>query len=315
MSPAPFHTVYADELKISPSRIQGLTETYRDRKRTGLIRLAYSQDLRIYLLFNKGIIVNNFQILPSSTQILDDPLSVVADCGEAYARLIPLSPVGLQICKLAIGSKVGSLETMDAVHLRASLSSGWNHQPDPRLIQLSWNTAEGLIFFSGDAQEDHSIFFSPDRLIDQAGLASTFSMWADPVCKVDSHFLDPASTIWQEFILRRTFSGICVRSFLRVEKITGRAMVDTVIRSMNLQAASQNLGIGIAVDRVMDQEIFPSPQKAAEVYQDLIGMMLNNVRKVVGARLADSLVREVVTELRPEEQEMVQAFNILPEGS
>lgn len=308
----PFFAIYSDELKISPERIQVLIDTYQNRNRTGLIRLAYSSEKRIYLLFHKGQIVNRYSVQPSSKEEISNWQEIISSSGDAYTRVMQLSSFGLQTCKLAIGASEGIQEMMDAIRLRAALSEGWKNQIDPRVYQLSWNAAEGIIFFPSRSQEEYSIFFSPDRLIDQAGISPTFSMWADPVCRVYFYAFDPSSPVWQEHILRLVYSEICNRSFPRFEEITGRAMVDSLIRSLNLQAITQNIDIGIVSYHVMDREIFSSPQEAGRIYQSLLKQMLENVRKVIGLRLAVSFLKEIWTHLQPAEQEVSRFFNILP---
>ncbi len=310
---APFYRVYADELKISASRVRALIETYQNRSRTGLIRLAYGEEQSVYLLFQKGKIVNSYKIQQSSKEEIFNWQEILVNAAEAFARLIPLSPLGLQSCKLAIGTSAGSSEAIDAIHLRASIAGGWRSQIEPRLYQLSWNAAEGIIFFPGGSREGYSIFFSSDRLIDQPGVSPTFSMWADPVCNVHCYSFDPKSSVWQEYILRQVYSEICDRSLPRYEDITGRAMVDTIIRSVNLMATTQNIEIEIASYHVVDREIFPSPQDAARVYRGLLKTMLDNIKKVIGPRLAASFAKEITAQLQPEEQELARLFGLLPQ--
>jgi hypothetical protein len=234
------------------------------------------------------------------------------ESGQAYARLIPLSSFALEMCQLAIESAADQTETIPASNLRASLDKEWNQTVNPMLLHLGWEAAEGLVFFQGGRLEGHSVFFSADRLLDEAGISPTFSFWSEPEARVTSYQINLDLPAWQEYTLRRAFAEICEQALLRYEQITGRAIVDSIVRSLILYTSRQSLEINMAARHVINQEFFSTPQAGAEVYRALLKIMLDQVSQIIGSKLSLSIISDVTAGLRFDEFKVARDFSILP---
>ncbi len=309
----PFQTIYPDEIKLPPARIESLAATHRERQRTGLIRLAYSTARQIYLLFRRGAVLNGYSVNEDSCQRLENWRETIASLPEAYARLIPLSTFALQLFKLCAEGQSEHAAQMNAIELRASLAGTWRLSGEPALYHLSWKTAEGLIFYAGVKREEYSVFFMPARLVDEPGITDSIVRWGDPQVSVTSFSMNISQPAWQEYFLRRTFADICERAFLRYEKITGRAVVDSAIRSLVVAASRQSAEINITGRQLMDREIFPAPQAAAGTYREILKTMHEQIAAIVGARLSFAILSEIVAELPKIEYQIARQFALLPE--
>src|SRR5262245_5478879 len=100
----PFEHIYPDEIQISPSRLQSLADTYAERQRTGLIRLASPHGQSVYLLFQRGLLLNSYLVGIAGSQRLENWMKAAGAIGESFARVVQLSPLALGMCKLALES-------------------------------------------------------------------------------------------------------------------------------------------------------------------------------------------------------------------
>ena len=311
----PFQKAYPDELKISVARIQALIDTYRERERTGLIRLAHSPQQQVYLLFQRGQIINSYQAGDGPGEKLESWSEAVLNGGEASARLVQLSPLALQMCKLSIESGGDGSRTVGAVELRTLVSRDWNQSAGLRLVHLSWDTAEGTLLYEGANAGTHSIFFSAGRLEDEAGIASTFMLWSEAQCEVTTFTPDLQLTAWQEYYLRRIFAQVCDSLLPRYEEITGRAMVDSAIRSIALLTSRQKHKINLTTRQVVDQEVFPTPAEAADAYRPLLKTLIDQISSVIGQKLSVSIIQEILAGLSTDQRGLTEAFSLLHENS
>ena len=311
-----FNTVYADEIKISVPHIQSLIESYRERSRTGLIRLAYPREERLHLLFKRGEIVNAFLVGPESWKTLhpDEWLGWMGGMGEAHARLAPLSTFALSLFKILLQSSGSHTEiVVGQSHLKEFLTNS-QKRPATALLHLAWDNADGCLFLDGDSLSAYSMFASRDNLVEEPGLAAIFQEWKEPRSVITTCVPDMNSDAWQEYYLRKAFAGTCERALARFEAITGRAMVDSLIRLVAVYASRQNLEITIASRRMVDREVFSSPQQAAQNYRSLIQEFFTHFSSIIGSRLLFAILDDIYSDLNPLEQQAVRQFAILPEG-
>lgn len=308
----PFQRVYPDEIKIPASRVHSLTETYRGRQRTGLIRLAYSAERLLYLLFQRGTLLNAYLMEKVNSHKVENWEEIVNSSSEAFARLVPLSPPAIEMCKLALESQAHKTETLSAPDLRVVLDGDLVQTTDPKLFQFVWNAAEGLLFLQGGKLESRSLFFAPDRLVDEMGVSPSFSLWSEPEVQATYYMINSDVPAWQEYILRRTFGEICNRATVRYEEITGRAIVDSMIRSIALYTSRNSMEINITERQVADRELFSTPQAAADTYRALLRIIIDQIRQVIGDKLSNSILSGIMAGLRFDEFEIARSFSILP---
>jgi hypothetical protein len=83
----------------------------------------------------------------------------------------------------------------------------------------------------------------------------------------------------------------------RFEELTGRIMLNNIIRDVNFTSAAHSWGVLIHPASITDQTIFSSPQAAAEVYSRLIEVIFGYIESVLGVDLLDLLMREAILRL------------------
>jgi len=238
----------------------------------------------------------------------------ISTAGEAYARAVPLSPFGLFMSKLLIQSNNIKREFFYNQSQLSEYFASFNTSPHLQLMQLNWENAMGAVFFTGDATRSHSIFLSQETFVDEEDVNEIFFKWDEPRCTVTTFAPTLSVDAWQEYYLRRSFADICNSTIKRFEIMTGRALVDSLVRLVAIFAARNNLDIVMISHRMVDHEIFSSPQEAAQSYSQILKQMFSHFSVVIGSRLLAVTLREIIAGLSPYERETINTFHLLPEG-
>jgi hypothetical protein len=313
---APFHKAFADEVKMTVPSIRALIDICRERRQTGVIRLVSAGGKSLYLLLKHGDILNSYAI---SSQAWKSVLSEQCDAwidsaGDAHAKFIRLSPQGLLICKLLIQNADGEIETFTRPADIGEYLEARKKIPDLSLVQLEWENSVGAVLFSGSSESPYSLFVSPGNLYDQTDIAPAILDPERPHCTVTMFGFDQSVEAWQEHLLRHAFADICEHTLSQFQMLTGRSLIDNIIRLIAAFASRRSLDIGIASRKVVDGEIFSSPQQAADSYRLLLTEMFQHFSGITGTRLLSSTLRGIVANLPVHERAVIAAFSLFPEG-
>lgn len=313
---APFNKVFADEIKIPVSSVHRLIETCYARKQTGVVWLISIGGESLYLLLKNGILINSYLVSLQTWEHVS-PESVDAwidSADDMHAKFIPLSVHGLLICKLLIENTGGKIDTLTHTVDIGQYLKSQKTTTDTSLIYLDWKNSMGAVLFSVSSKSSYSIFISPDTLYDQVGIAPAMLDQEQSNCAATTIGFNPSVAAWQEYLLRRVFANVCEHTLSQLQALTGRALVDSLIRLIIAFASRRNLDIDIASRRVVDNELFSSPQQAADNYRLLLNEMLVHFSGITGSRLLSSTIREIVTNLPFEERAVITAFPLFTEG-
>jgi hypothetical protein len=312
---APFQKIFPDELKVPVSSVRALFEAYRTRKQTGVIRLISENAGALYLLLKNGEVLNTYLIIPQGWKhvSLETRDAWINSAGNTYTKFIPLSAQGLLICKLLIEGTAERTETLvRSVDIGEYLDQQ-KKAPGMSLVHLEWEKSMGAVLFSGSSAPPDSFFISSDNLYDQATIAPLLKP-GHPNCEVALFGFDSSVSAWQEYLLRRIFADVCERTLSQFQMLTGRALVNSLVRLIIAFASRCNLNINISSQKVVDNEVFSSPQQAADNYHQLLTEMLVHASGITGSRLLSSTVKEIVETLPAEERAIIKNFPLFAEG-
>jgi hypothetical protein len=114
--------------------------------------------------------------------------------------------------------------------------------------------------------------------------------------------------------LRSAFIQICESSLARFEVLTGHALVDSLVRLVNVAASRQSLEISIALRKLTDNEVFATPQQALYNYRRMLAELFEHFSAVIGPRLYVSTMREIIKKLPAHELKTVHKLELLSKG-
>lgn len=308
--------IYPDELKISVSRIQALVDSYRERKRTGIIRLGYPTGKYLHLMLKRGNILAVYIVSSGGFEKIsqDHWVEWASSAGDAYLKLMPLSFTGLFNSKLLLTSNENKVDRFSHPNQLLEYISNHQRKTQPALAHFSWDNAMGYLFFSGSSEDVYSIFISQDTIVDEAGAHKIFAQWNEPNCIVRTCLPDPTVDSWQEYYLKRTFVAISLQMLQRIETMTGRALIDSLVRLITIYVSRNNLDIVFSPHKLTDHEVFLSPQQAAQTYRQILDEMFSHFSAVVGSRLLALTLRDIIMSFPEHERAVIHNFQLLPEG-
>jgi hypothetical protein len=311
-----FGSVHPKEAISSMSEAQALVDSFRVRRQTGVLRLAYSPSETLYLFFKRGAVITSF--LSDSEQVQglahDKWREKIQTAGDAYAKSIPLSSFGLLLAGLSLQMQNGHSEAMANPGDVTNFFKSRTRVVEPSLFQIKWRSSAGIVFFPDGRVSPHSIYVSNDSVVDESGISRAFHEWEDPTCEASVYFPDASMDLWQEYRLHRLFVDICMPVLSHFERLTGRALMDSLVRLMMMYTSNHDLDISISTRQVVNREVFFSSEVAAHKYQSYLSEMFRHCSAVLGPRLLASLLRDVVAELPEADRDLVKKYALLPRG-
>jgi len=295
--------------------VQVLVDAYRERQRTGVLRLGYDSEEQLCLLVKRGEPLNAYLITPEKWEVFpaERVVEQILAAGDAYAKFFPLSPFSLLNAKLLMQSSGSSVQVMANQTQLAEYLASFSSKGEATLAHLAWKNAAGMILFTQHTDPRFS-FVSQDITLDEQGSYKVLCEWSEPESAVTIFPPDLSVEAWQEYYLRDAFANICESSLSRFEVLTGRALVDSLIRLVNVFTDRQNIDISIMSRKLTDNEVFPSPKQAAYVYRLLLAEFFNHFSVVIGNRLYISVMREIIKNLASPEREIATKFELFPKG-
>lgn len=298
------------------SEVQTLVDSFRVRRQTGVLRLAYSPSEVLYLFFKRGAVVTSF--LSNSGEVLglthDKWREKIQTAGDAYAKSIPLSSFGLLLTGLSLQMQNGQPEALANPGEVANFFKSRTRVVEPSLFQVKWRSSAGIVFFQDGKASPHSIYVSNDTTVDESGINRAFHEWEDPTCEASVYFPDASMDLWQEYRLHRLFADICTPVLSHFERLTGRALMDSLVRLMMMYTSNHDLDISISTRQVVNREVFFSSEVAAHKYQTYLSEIFRHCSAVIGPRLLASLLRDAVAELSEADRDLIKKYALLPRG-
>lgn len=304
------------ETKIPVNEIQVLTRSFCEHQQTGVIRLAYESGAHLYLFIKRGEVLNAHLVAQASQESLslEHWADWVNSSGEAYVKVAPLSSFGMLVLKMLIQSENGISDTSLQPDQLSEYFASFRKNSELCLLQLNWENAMGAVLFSRKEKITHSLFLSHETILDEPGVNEVFSRWNNSHCTITTFTPVLSADAWQEYYLRISFADICDRTLNRFEMMTGRALVDSLVRLMAVFTARNKLDINILSRKLIDHELFSTPQEAAQNYRQILSEMFGHFSAVVGPRLLAITLREIIESLPDREREIIQTYKLLPEG-
>ncbi len=311
-----YSSVYPDEPKISLPQIQALIDSCRERQLTGLIRLAYSPEEHLYLFFKRGDVLTSSYVSSETAQVFVQSQwqEKINSTDYVHSKFVPLTPFGLFLSKLLLqthGNKTSIFATPKQLTEYFNIKS---NEKEPSFVHLNWVHAAGLVFLPGNCKDPHSIYVSQDSVLDQAGIVNAVYESSERHCSVSTFYPDASVDAWLEYQLHRVFVDISEPMLNRFETLTGRALVDSLVRLMGSFTLTQKLDISFSTRKMTDREVFASPQSAAQTYRLYLNEMFGHFSVVIGPRLLASTLREIVARLPKYEQDLIDTYSLLPGG-
>ncbi|NCP87654.1 MAG: hypothetical protein CO094_04715 [Anaerolineae bacterium CG_4_9_14_3_um_filter_57_17] len=268
---------------------------------TGLIEFFRPNAERYAALMAHGQVVNVYRLDGRLQQIAPEtwPASLLPGEQDFIVRALSLTPQTVRLVKILVEQmETGQTLKAENVTLEEQVAQMGN-LPQPSLLHFSWKNAEALALLPGAGRPPrHSLFIAADQILHSAGSMVALYGWREPLQQLSGHHFLSESPAWEEYVLHHAFVVTVARLLSRFEELTGRILLNALIREMNYSASAHGWNISLTPTSVTDQAVFSSPQQAAEVYRRMLQIISSHLEISIGTNLLHLLRTESEMRLR-----------------
>jgi len=297
-----FSPAIVQQLPIRKDGLAAAIQASQANLQTGVIEATLPGSPSFDLLFLRGQLVNAYRRGETTERLpLDGVLTSLPEFeGEGLLRALALTPQAIRLVKILL-EQIGTAqpETVKTSMLEAQITT-WAASPDPGLVHVSWPGAEALALLPGGANPPrHTLFIAADQILHSAGGMMALFGWKEETCSATFYSSASNTQAWQEYLLHSSFAWTTGHLLSHFEELTGRLLLDGVVRETNFTAAARGWNINLAPGCVTDQMIFGSAPDAVGVYRQLLQLILNYMVSILGAEVLRLLMQESMMRLQP----------------
>jgi hypothetical protein len=179
------------------------------------------------------------------------------------------------------------------------------------VVHVRWETAQGYLLIPGANFPARQAIFLNDTEID-SGESAIWGMlhWKEPICDLSLHQGALETPAWIEIHLGIVFEYLCSTMLAEYGYLTGRAMVNSIVRSLLL--ATQDLGYELTGlgTRLQVENIFSSTAEAVATYSKLLAHLEFQMGAMIGPSFVANVKRQAHYSLNPFYFNLVQYYNL-----
>ena len=181
----------------------------------------------------------------------------------------------------------------------------------PSMLWVQCGLDEFFVFVPGSGKAaDQVVDVSTGELVSDPVLVSPLLDIRCAEVKVE-HFPFVADIeAWQEYRLHRFFCDICDAVLRRHSELTGRVMVQSLVRIMNVFIENGGWPIEFRAGVVNDCLVLPSLVQTREVYKAILTQLLDQASQVVGKKLIGYTLADYLSSVPADARQDIQG--ILP---
>ena len=124
--------------------------------------------------------------------------------------------------------------------------------------------------------------------------------------------LSPAEVQAQVASLRAVFAALVTPAMARYLELVGSSMVWPLQLDLNEVAQTNAWHIRFKPSGLEDNQAFETAA-AVRAYRILTRTLINHMTIVIGARLAKSILRDIVQQLEPAQRQVVERYHLVPD--
>lgn len=295
-----FSPAFAEPISISAGKFPASIQAFQKDLQTGLVDVDFQHQPHHQLLFVGGKLVNVYAFGDGIKRI-DPEIWLESFNGTSPAaslRALALPTQAVRIIKILIEQRDDTrFITPPGLSIEEQFVA-WKNHAVPALAHIRWPSADGLALFPGKGGlPSYTLFVAADQILHSAGSMMAFFGWKETCDSAVLFSSEPLTPAWTEYLLHNAFSSLVSYLLERFEELTGRILLNQIIRDINFTSAAHGWNVSINSTNITDQAIFSSPQAAAEMYSRLLEVITRHIESILGADMLDLLMRETIFRL------------------
>lgn len=281
--------VFAKEVRETITRLS-------QDKETGIIQITLNNRDQITLLIQNGKIPHGYlktnehqhRILNEEWQQL---IEAEVECSAAFYSK-PSHTLLLQ--KILLECHDQAEEKNLQTHQLASLIHAGETSQHATVHHIRWRNTEAFVISSGiELSQRKALLLTSDLMVETPDALQQIFNWHETECSVTSYKGNIENPIWIEVYLNILFEWTCHQILEQYSYLTGRVMINSVIRSLLAKATKEGWEITGTDGKVLDHTIFASPAEAGKTYHVMLKSVYNFIEPIIGPILLFSIQRQL----------------------
>ncbi len=280
---------------------------------TGVIHGAYSSGHQFALFLIQGTLINAYVRTKGAWAKI--PLLDWLSCFEktnSEVKAFNLPVEGIRVTKMLFECPetqgIFQLQTSDL----ARRFDGWSTSPETIVVQIQWPHAEAVLVFPGEAMPVQPVIFINDsQIATEKEALSAITSWKDPACTVSVFADHSGRDAWAEYRLHLIFTKTTELLLTRYNELAGKSLVSVLNQDVDDETLRRGWRISCVGNGILDHHIFFSPKEATKAYRNLLTLIQAHMETVVGRKISNAIIREVVEELGTNGQEVLRTYRLL----
>ncbi len=261
-----------------------------------MFQISRGQENIITLLMQNGSIPHGYSTTQGvSRRISNEEWQQLLESGSGYpVKFDPMPSATLLPQKILLEYRGQGEEKPLLTSQLASLVHASEKGQSASIQHIRWQKAEAFIISSGsDLSHRKAILTAEDFLLESSDALQQIFTWHEKECIVTTYMGGIESPTWLEVYLNILFEWSCNHILEQYGYLTGRVMINSVIRNLLLKATFENWELTGTDGRVLAHTIFASPAKAGEVYRIMLETIYKSIEPIIGPALLFSIQRQV----------------------
>ena len=281
--------VFAKEVRETIARLS-------QDKETGIIQITLNDRDRITLLIQNGKVPHGYlKTKEGQRRILNEEwqqlIEAEVECSVAFSskpsHTLLQQKILLEYQDQAEEKALQTSQLVSLIHASEKSQHATVHH-------IHWRNTEAFVISSGiELSQRKTLLLTSDLMVETPDALQQIFNWHETECSVTSYEGNIESPIWIEVYLNILFEWTCNQILEQYSYLTGRVMINSVIRSLLVKAAKEGWEITGTNGKVLDYTIFASPTEAGKTYRAMLHHVYNSIEPIIGPVLLFSIQRQI----------------------
>lgn len=287
---------------VSSSFVEGVIQTQRDAKFTGLLRLHYPSGENLVFAFLEGAQKKLYSSLEQSIQIIPHQFwsSYIAR-SEASVGLLRLSIEGLRLMRLVHEAPISQIHRMQlSAQDLVNSTEKWVKEPSPSIVHIRGESLDKFYVISGYANPIlEELTFSGDQARFFISDNSFPNLLPPAEYQIARYVSNNNYEIWQEYELRFAFHPLMRLLLGRFSELAGRILTERLCEQLTAWIKDCGWNINITINGVSHHHYFESLHDAKHAYLKIVQKFNEFASPAIGEHITSGVVHNLLPRLDP----------------
>ena len=295
-----------------PEEIVETIDRLSQNRETGIFRIDTEKE-GITLLLQGGKIPHGYLETEGTHHRIQKEgwQNLLATGDDCRFTFVPSPSATLLAQKVLIEHQNSSEEKRNQTNQLASLIHSASALPTATLQHIKWENAEAFVINAGIELTHRKVILVSGSQVTttQDALESLFN-WHEKQCVIKTYEGDIQNQAWIELYLNILFEWACNYIFTQYSYLTGKIMINSVIRGLLIKAAQEGWDISAIDGVVTNHTIFVSPADSARAYHAMLTNIKKSIEPVIGPVLTYTIQRQLTPLCKGSYQTIAQMYEL-----